>query len=645
MAVTTLAELFLHTAGHRKPDALLHKAGGRFQPISTAEMVDRVRRLARGLDARGVQKGDRVALMAENGPHWPVIDFATVCLGAVTATVYPTLRPDQAAFIIRDSGAKLAFIHTREQLEELLEYRSEMPDVELFVVIEGEAPAGAEGITTLAALDREGDGFDAEAFGDRAHAVQPDDLATLIYTSGTTGEPKGVMLTHGNIVSNVLAALEVFPILPEYTALCFLPLAHSYERMVDFLYFYQGCTVAYAESVQTLSEDLGLVRPHCFVSVPRVYEKVLARIQENVARGSGLQQKIFGWAEGVGRESLPHRLKHRSPPGLLGLQLALADRLVFGKIKARLGGRFEFALSGGAPLAPEIGSFFWGAGIEIYEGYGLTETSPVIAVNTPEAVKLGSVGRPLPGVEVRIASDGEILSRGPNTMKGYWNKPEATEESLDADGWFHTGDIGELDDDRFLKITDRKKEIIVNAYGKNVAPAPIENALKASRFINQVVVIGDRRKFLTALIVPDVDAVGAWGADRGVDASDPEALAESEQVRELIGDEVSKINERLAHYEEIVHWDLLPHELTIEGGELTPTQKVKRRVVDEKYGDRIDRMYEEVEARSKGERVPSSWLLRNREDGRECPRCGGTIRKEKIAGRSSYFCADHQEKL
>ncbi|MFP3940445.1 MAG: AMP-dependent synthetase/ligase [Thermoanaerobaculia bacterium] len=604
MAVTTLAELFLHAAGHRKPDALLHKVGGRFQPISTAEMVDRVRRLARGLDARGVQKGDRVALMAENGPHWPIVDFATLCLGAATTTVYPTLRADQAAFIIRDSGAKLAFVHTREQLEGLLEYRDEMPDVELFVLIEGEPPTeangGAEGITTLAALDREGDGFDAEAFGDRAHAVQPDDLATLIYTSGTTGEPKGVMLTHGNIVSNVLGALEVFPIEPEQTALCFLPLAHSYERMVDFLYFYQGCTVAYAESVQTLSEDLGLVRPHLFVSVPRVYEKVLARIQENVARGSGLQQKIFGWAERVGRESLPYRLKHRSPPGLLGLQLALADRLVFGKIKARLGGRFDFALSGGAPLAPEIATFFWGAGIEIYEGYGLTETSPVISVNTPKAVKLGSVGRPLPGVEVEIASDGEILSRGPNTMKGYWNKPEATAESIDEDGWFHTGDIGEIDDERFLKITDRKKEIIVNAYGKNVAPAPIENALKASRFISQVVVIGDRRKFLTALIVPDVDAVGTWARDRGIAASDPEALAEDEQVRELIGDEVGKINERLAHYEEIVHWDLLPHELTIEGGELTPTQKVKRRVVDEKYGERIDRMYEEVEARSKG---------------------------------------------
>jgi long-chain acyl-CoA synthetase len=604
MAVTTLAELFLHAAGHRKPDALLHKVGGRFQPISTVEMVDRVRRLARGLERRGVERGDRVALMAENGPHWPIVDFATLCRGAATATVYPTLRSDQAAYIVRDSGAKIVFVEDRERLDGLLELRDELPEVELFVLIEGELPpsgsSGAAGVATMRDLDREGEDFDPEAFGDRAHEIGPDDLATLIYTSGTTAEPKGVMLTHGNIVSNVLAALEAFPIEPWYTALCFLPLAHSYERMVDFLYFYQGVTVAYAESIQTLSEDLGSVKPHCFVSVPRVYEKVLAKIQENVSRSSGTKQKIFGWAEGVARQALPYRLRRKSPPGFLGVKLALADKLVFGKIEERLGGRFEFALSGGAPLAPEIATFFWGAGIEIYEGYGLTETSPVIAVNTPGAVKLGTVGRTIPGVEVRIAEDGEILSRGPNTMKGYWRKPEATAESIDADGWFHTGDIGELDGEGFLKITDRKKEILVNAYGKNVAPAPIENALKASRFVSQVVVIGDRRKFLSALIVPDFDSLAVWAEDRGIDASDREALVADERVRELIGGEVAAVNERLAHYEGIVAWDLLPEEMTIEGGELTPTQKVKRRVVNEKYGREIDAMYAEAEARGPG---------------------------------------------
>lgn len=601
MAVTTLAELFLHAAGHRKPDALLHKVGGRFEPISSAELVDRVRRLARGLEKRGVERGDRVALMAENGPHWPIVDFATLCRGAVTVTVYPTLTSAQAAYIVRDSGSKVAFVQDRPRLDALLELRDELSEVELFVLIEGEPPAGSGGtggVATLAELEGEGEDFDPERFGDRSHEIEPGDLATLIYTSGTTAEPKGVMLTHGNVVSNVMAVLEVFPVEPRYTGLCFLPLAHSYERMVDFLYFYQGCTVAYAESVQTLSEDLGLVRPHCFVSVPRVYEKVLAKVQENVARGSAAKRSIFEWAAGVAREALPHRLKHERPPGLAGLKLALADRLVFGKIKERLGGRFEFAMSGGAPLARELAEFFWGAGIAIYEGYGLTETSPVISVNTPEAVKLGTVGRAIPGVEVRIAEDGEILSHGPNTMKGYWGKPEATAEAIDAEGWFHTGDIGEIDGEGFLSITDRKKEILVNAYGKNVAPAPIENALKASRFVGQVVVIGDRRKFLTALIVPDFEALAAWAQGRGIAAADPEALVADERVRELIGEEVKAVNERLARYEAIVSWDLLPEELSIEGGELTPTLKVKRRVVDEKYKEVIDRLYEEAEAKA-----------------------------------------------
>ncbi len=600
MAVTTLAELFLHAAGHRKPDALLHKVGGTFQPVSTAELVDRVRRLARGLEKRGVEKGDRVALMAENGPHWPIVDFATLCRGAVTVTIYPTLLPEQAAYIARDSGSKVVFVETGEQLRSLLDVAGDMPEAELFVLIRGDAREAlgrsADNVTTMAQLDRDGGDLDPEAFGDRIHEIAPEDLATLVYTSGTTGEPKGVMLTHHNLVSNVEASLEVFPLKPEHRALCFLPLAHAYERMVDYLYFYLGCTIAYAESVQTLAEDLALVKPNVFVSVPRVYEKVLAKIQENVARSSGTKQKIFAWAQGVAHEALPDRLRHEKPSGLAGVKLALADKLVFGKIKERLGGRFVFALSGGAPLAPEIAEFFWGAGIEIYEGYGLTETSPVISVNTPEAVKLGTVGRTIPKVEVRIAEDGEILSRGPNTMKGYWRKPEATAEAIDSEGWFHTGDIGEVDGDGFLKITDRKKEIIVNAYGKNIAPAPIENVLKTSRFINQAVVIGDRRKFLSALIVPDFDALDVWAGDHGVAASDPEALIADPKVRELIGGEVDGVNRRLAHYEQIVAWDLLGEELSIENGELTPTQKVKRRVVDQHYTDQIDRMYRDARA-------------------------------------------------
>ncbi len=600
MAVTTLAELFLHAAGHQKPDALQQKVAGRFQPISSAELVDRVRRLARAFEKRGLAREDRVALMAENGPHWPVVDFATLCSGAALVTVYPTLRSDQAAYIVRDSESKILFVQNREQLDGLLAHRKDLPGVELFVLIDAPDGAGGEAVvegaevTTLAALIAEGGDFDAEAFGDRIHEIDPDDLATLIYTSGTTGEPKGVMLTHGNIVSNMHAALSLFDIKKEFQALSFLPLAHSYERTIDYCYFHQGCSIAYAESVQTLAEDLALVKPHLFVSVPRVYEKVLGKIQENVARSSAVKQKIFDWAQGVARDALPARTRGKSPGGLLGLQLALADKLVFGKIKERLGGRFLFAFSGGAPLAKEIGEFFWGAGIEIYEGYGLTETSPVIAVNTPGATKVGTVGRPFPGVEVAIAEDGEILSRGPNTMRGYWNKPDATAEAIDSEGWFHTGDIGEIDAEGFLRITDRKKEILVNAYGKNIAPAPIENQLKTSRFISQAVIIGDRRKFLSALVVPDFEGVAAWADTRklDVDTSDPEALAGDPRVRALIEKEVDAVNQELAHYEQIVAFDLIPHEFSIEGGELTPTQKVKRRVIDSKYGDRIDAIYE-----------------------------------------------------
>ncbi|MGD2114740.1 MAG: long-chain fatty acid--CoA ligase [Acidobacteriota bacterium] len=603
MAVTTLAELFLHTAGHQKPDALSYKVGGRFQPISTAEMVDRVRRLSRALETRGLDTGDRVALMADNGPHWPIVDFATLCRGGALVTVYPTLRPDQAAYIVRDSQSKIVFVQDREQLDGLLGHRDQLPEVELFVLIDGEGPSGDDSrdgsVTTLSALTEEGGDFDAEAFGDRIHEIRPDDLATLIYTSGTTGEPKGVMLTHGNIVSNMHAALSLFDIKKEYTGLSFLPLAHSYERTIDYCYFHQGCSIAYCGSVQELSEDLALVRPHLFVSVPRVYEKVLGKIQENVSRSSPVKQKIFEWAEGVAKKALPYRTRGERPPGLLGVQLALADRLVFGKIKERLGGRFLFAFSGGAPLAREIGEFFWGAGIRIYEGYGLTETSPVITVNRPDAVKLGTVGPPMPRIEVKIAEDGEILSRGPNTMLGYWNKPEATAESIDEEGWFHTGDIGELDEDDFLRITDRKKEIIVNAYGKNIAPAPIENQLKTSRFISQAVIIGDRRKVLTALIVPDFEGLAAWADNQSLDldTADPAALAGHDRVRALIDDEVAKVNGELAHYEQIVAFDLVPHEFTIEGGELTPTQKIKRRVIDDKYGDRIDAVYRRLEER------------------------------------------------
>lgn len=590
-SVSTLTELFLKAASYNKPDCLLSKVGGTYQPISTAELVDRVRRLSKALRDLGVEKGDRVALMSENGPHWPTVDFATLCVGAVLVPIYPTLLPDQSTYIARNCGAKVVVAETTAHLNGL--FSEELPDVKQFVLIKGESSDPR--VITLDKLIEQGAGVDVADFEARARSIQPDDLATFIYTSGTTGTPKGVMLTHRNVASNVSSGLSVLHIERKYMALSFLPLSHSFERTVDYCYFLEGCSIAYAESVAAVAQNMAEVKPHVFVSVPRVYEKVYSRVQEGVAAGSPIKQKLFAWAVGLGRQALPYRLKHQHPPGFLGLQLALADKLVFSKIKERLGGRFELAISGGAPLGRDIAEFFWGAGIPIYEGYGLSETSPVISVNTRENVKMGTVGQPIPGVEVRIAEDGEILSKGPNIMKGYWHMDKETAEVIDAEGWFHTGDIGEVDPEGFLRITDRKKELIINAYGKNVAPAPIENSLKGSRFIGQAVVIGDRRKFLSALLVPDFEALKPWAEKQGIHAGSNEQLVADRQVRDLIAQEVTAVNAHLAGFEKIVAWELLPNEFTLETGEITPTLKVKRRVINQKYGQIIDRLYAEAD--------------------------------------------------
>jgi long-chain acyl-CoA synthetase len=593
LSVSTLSELFLKTATYNKPDCLLSKVGGKYQPMSTAELVDRVRRLSKALVDLGVQRGDRVVLMSENGPHWPTVDFATLCAGAVLVPIYPTLLPDQSSYIAGNCGAKVVIAETTAHLEGFLSHAGELPDVRQYVLIKGQSSDSR--VITLDELIARGAGVNVEEFEARARAVTPDDLATFIYTSGTTGTPKGVMLTHQNIASNVTSGLSVLNLDPAYTVLTFLPLSHSFERTVDYCYFLTGCSIAYAESVAAVAQNMMEVKPQVFVSVPRVYEKVYGRVQEGVAAGSPIKQKLFGWAVETGKKALPYRVKHQSPPGFLGIQLALADKLVFSKIRERLGGKFQFAISGGAPLSRDIAEFFWGAGIPIYEGYGLSETSPVISVNNRDHVKMGTVGQPIPGVEVMIAADGEILSRGPNIMRGYWGMEKETGEVIDPEGWFHTGDIGEVDSERFLRITDRKKELIINAYGKNVAPAPIENALKGSRFIGQAVVIGDRRKFLSALLVPDFEAIKPWAEKQGIGTGNNEQLIKEPRVRDQIAKEVEAVNANLASFEKIVAWELLPNEFTLETGELTPTQKVKRRVINQKYGETIDRLYAEAD--------------------------------------------------
>lgn len=587
MALSTLTELFLDVAARDSPACLMHKEGGDFVTISTAEVVDRVRRVAAFLVAQGVEPGAKVALMAENGPHWPVTDFATLCVGAALAPVYPTLNADDAAYVINDCEARVLLVEGEERLADLLTVREQWPLVDTVVLIGGAAGDGVRGFSDILATTEP---MEWEAFERRARASRPDDLATLIYTSGTTGRPKGVMLSHRNLASNVDASTGVLDLGKDWTALSFLPLCHSFERTVDYIYFRLGITIAYGESVQTVAEDLQLVKPHVFVSVPRLYEKVLARVHESVEQGSGLKRKIFAWAQGVARDALPWRLQRKRPGGLLGLKLGLADKLVFGKLKERLGGRFQKAVSGGAPLGQDVAEFFWGAGIEIYEGYGLTETSPVLTVNRPERAKLGTVGPPIPGVELRVDEDGEILARGPNIMQGYYKLPEESAEVVTDDGWFRTGDVGEIDDDGYLRITDRKKEIIVNAYGKNVAPAPIENVLKSSRYVDQAVVIGDRRKFLSALLSPDMEALAGWARSHGVESDGVELLAE-EGVRALFAAHVEAANATLSRHEQIRAWELVPEPFTVEGGVLTPTMKVKRRVVHDLYGELIDSIY------------------------------------------------------
>ena len=589
MTIRTLSELFEGVVRHDKPDCLQHKVGGRYVPISTREFAARVRRLAKALAKAGIRPGDRIVQMAENGPHWHTIDFGALALGAAHVPIYPTLLPEGASYIARDCGARILFVQGEERLAGMLGVRDQMPSIERIVAIDAGA-GGGPGVTDLESFLANGEDVTESEFAEWLRRAQPDDLATLIYTSGTTGDPKGVMLSHGNLTSNVLAASEALRLDPSWTALSFLPLAHSFERTVAYLYFHLGISIAYAESVAAVAQNFLEVRPHVFVSVPRVYEKVMARAYEKARGGSAVKRAIFEWAVRVGQRHVADRLADR--PG--GLALKLADRLVFSKIRERLGGRFQLAASGGAPLARDVAEFFWGAGVRIYEGYGLTETSPVLTVNRRGRTRLGTVGPPIDGVEIRIADDGEILARGPNIMKGYFGKPEATAEVIDAQGWFHTGDIGHIDEDGFVVITDRKKELIVNAYGKNIAPAPIENSLKSSRWIAQAVVVGDRRQFLSALLVPDFETVRPWAAAQGITGSNEELIAHP-KVRAAIAADVAKVNEHLARYEQVRNWELMPGEFTLEGGELTPTLKVKRRVINAKYKAVLDRLYAAAE--------------------------------------------------
>ncbi len=593
----TLNHLFFEAVEkHDKPDALQVKVNGVYQPISSRTLADRVRRVALALTELGVKTGDRVALFSENRPEWAIADYACLTSCLTDVPLYPNLPPEQAAYILRDAGAVLIFVSDEIQAAKIAEVRASCPALRQVVTFAPARHAGAD--LTLAELEAQGTAVDTDArraaYRTGAASVSPNDVATLIYTSGTTGEPKGVMLTHDNLVSNVMASAAQIPFEKgDDVCLSFLPLSHIFERMAGhYLMFHVGASIAYAESIDTVPIDMQTVRPSLVLSVPRLYEKMYARVLENALSGGAVKKQIFFWARGVAERWADVRLAGGTPRGLLAMQYRVAQKLVFSKLQARTGGRLRYFVSGGAPLAPEINKFFYAAGLVILEGYGLTETSPVIAVNTPKAFRIGTVGKPVPGVEVMIAGDGEILTRGPHVMKGYYNKPDATREAIDAEGWFHTGDIGELRDD-YLSITDRKKDIIVTAGGKNIAPQPIEGLIKTNKYVSQAVVIGDKRKFPVVLIVPNWEQLERYAKIKQILWTDRAQLLTMPTIRAKMEKEVFGQLHGLAKFEMPKKLALLEHDFSIERGELTPTLKVKRRVIDKTYKGVIDALYAE----------------------------------------------------
>ena len=591
----TLAELFL-TAVEKHGNSVAYQyfpnEGSDQEDVTFEEVYTLVRAAAAGLQELGLTRGDNVAILSENRLEWAIVDFACLCSGVLDVPIYSTLTAPQVAHILENSGAKMVFVSDSEQAEKALEACRQIGR-ELRVVVFGPPDPPLEDV--LVWRDFLQHGRYAAADGDqrfRARALEalPEDVATILYTSGTTGDPKGVMLTHNNLSSNVKSVDRLLPQVSEETSLVFLPLSHVLQRMVSLLHFSAGVTQAIAHSMYTVAEDLKIVCPNISVSVPRLYEKVYNTVME----ARGIKKVLVQWAREMGGAWADEKLAGREPSGFLKITYAIADALVFRKIRSAMGGRIRYFVSGGAPLSVEINRFFFSAGIQILEGYGLTETSPVTNLNTPEHFRIGTVGRPIPGTEIRIGDGGEILIRGPQVMKGYYELPEATAEAIDADGWFSTGDVGAIDEDGFLTITDRIKDIIVTAGGKNVAPQPIENRLKADDFIDQAVMLGDRQSYCVLLVVPSFPNLEAWARRSGIAASDPRALLATKPVQEHMEARVTARLEGLATYERPKKIGLMLAPFTVDNGTLTPTQKVKRNVVKAQHRKLIDAFYDEA---------------------------------------------------
>lgn len=586
--LSTLNDIFFTVVDRDEPRLALYRKNESWTAVSSGDFYRNVISVAWALTHWGIGKGDRVAILSENRPEWAMADFATLFLGAVTVPIYSTLTAEQTAYVLGDSGARVIFVSTKPQLDKVLALRDQVP-VERIVVMDDIEAAGAVAWDRLDSPSLTGRNI---RFEETARAIQPDDLATVIYTSGTTGIAKGVMLTHGNMATNIACSLEGFDIRRGQSSISFLPLSHVTARHVDFAMLYHGVTLAYCSFIEMLPQALLEVRPTLFVAVPRVYEKIYAQTQRKT-KGFP-KHAVYSWAMSVGRAHKPAILAGRTPRSL---SWRLANKLVFSKIRTGIGDRVETFVSGGAPLGRELAEWYAAVGIRIHEGYGLTETSPVIAVNTPINHRIGTVGKTLPNLEVRIAEDGEILVRGPSVFKGYWKRPEETQNAF-VDGWFKTGDIGNIDRDGYLSVTDRKKDLIKTSGGKFIAPQPIENSLKLNPLVGTAAIVGDKRKFAAVILSPNFPQLEDWARTNHIPFASRAELVAHQKVQALYEQVVDGVNQNLARFEKLKRVMLVADEFSADNGALTPTLKLRRRVIEDRYRQQIDDLYAQAESNS-----------------------------------------------
>jgi long-chain acyl-CoA synthetase len=582
---------YLQQRDYKLEDALVTKVNGSWKKVSTDEFIQTSEKLAHGLLALGINKGDTIACISTNNRHeWNFLDMAVQMSGGVLVPMYPTISDNDYRFIFNDAGVKYVFVSDDGLFKRVKEVMKDVPSIKniyTFNNVSG-APSWRE------VLERGDKNPAPDKLTEVKKSILPTDLATLIYTSGTTGTPKGVMLSHNNIVSNVVASHPLIPVGKGEKALSFLPLCHIYERMLNYLYQYSGISIYYAESIDTIGDNLKEVKPEIFVAVPRVLEKIYDKIMATGSKLEGLKKVLFFWSIRLGMA-----YEHYHANGWwYDFQLSIARKLVFSKWQEAVGGNLKVVVSGGAAFQPRLARIFWAAGIPVLEGYGLTETSPVIAVNNlgPNNLCFGTVGPILPGVEVKFAEDGEILAKGPNIMMGYYKRPDATAETITDGGWFHTGDIGVMVDNKFLKITDRKKALLKTSGGKYIAPQPIENKMKESRYIEQIMVVGDGQKFTGALIVPKFPQLHEWCKTSNIPFTSKEEIIQNKSVLELYRKEIDKYNLNFGHIEQVKRFELLPNEWTVEGGEITPKLDIKRKVILDKYKALVDKIYHDSDS-------------------------------------------------